>query len=115
MKVLHYIKESRTSNVHNSVYSVCFFIPDKSIILYKKQEGTICKENYYITKRKKDLKEASQILEGQLKEEKGYCIFNVKEFEYDSGKLEEIVKSANSKEKLEKKLKSYFEDMLKHL
>ena len=116
MKVIYYNRKARSPfHIHAGSYASFFYVPDENIILYKEQLGTFGRNEYSLTDRAKILKEAKVIAEGRIPDVQAVSFFDIKEFEYESFKLRELIQNARLKTELETKVKFGIEDLLKQV
>lgn len=114
MKVCYYHRNAR-SGFHIHAYSSAdiFYIPNENLILFAEQHGTFGGCDYSFTKRRELLDEARSVMRGTKIE--GIEISNVKEFECDSKEIKQLIQDAKLKSKLETKVRSGIEKLLKQI
>jgi len=117
MKVIYFKKNARSPfHIHAGSYYDCFYISDENIVLYKEQQGSFGSENYSFSNRAEILiEEAKIIAEGKTPSLGGVSFSDIKEFEYDSLKLRDLIQNTKLKVELEIKVKSGIEDILKQI
>lgn len=114
VRVYYYHRNAR-SGFHIHAYSSAdiFYIPDENLILFAERHGTFGGCDYSFTKRRELLDEAKSVI--RCSKIEGIEISNVKEFEYDSQKIKQLIQDAKLKSKLETKVRSGIEKLLKQI
>lgn len=115
MKVIYFKKNAKSPlHVHAGSYAICFYIPDENIVLYREQQGSFGSENYSFSSGAEILiQEAKIIAEGKTPSIAGVIFSDIKELEYDSFKLRDLIQNTKLKVELEIKVKSGIEEILK--
>ncbi|MBT4334695.1 hypothetical protein HOD61_02665 [archaeon] len=106
MKVLYYEKCRNVQNDEHDAYLLeCYYIQKEKIILYNTDENVkYDKLDYLITKEKSHLEEAESILQGNIPLEKHVNYYKIKEFEYDSNSILDLIENIIQKKKLNRKI-----------
>ena len=116
MKVIYFKRKAKSPiHIHAGSYASIFYIPDEEIILFKEQLGTFGKNEYSLTDKAEILEEAKVIAEGRIPDVQAVSFSDIKEFEYESSRLRELIQNARLKTDLETKVKSGIEDLLKQV
>lgn len=114
MKVIYYHRTARSGfHIHAFSSADMFYIPGKKIILCKEQHGSFGSQDYSLTKRKELLDEVKSVMQGSKIE--GIEIRNLKEFEYEDRKIEQLIQDASLKSELEAKVKSGIEKLFEQI
>jgi len=116
MKVVYFKRNARSPvHIHASSHASCFYVPDEKIVLYIEQHGTFGGRYYSLTDKAEILEEARNITEGNTPNVKNVTFSDIKEFEYESSKLRELMQNIRSKSELQTKVEAGIEDLLKQL
>jgi len=116
MKVVYFNRNARSPiHIHAGSYANCFYIPNENLVLCKEQYGSFGGQDYFLTDRTKMLEEARAIAEGRTPSVEGVSFSDIKEFEYDSSRLRELIQNTRLKTELQTKVKSGIEDLLKQI
>ncbi len=115
MKVIYFKKNARSPlHIHAGSYSICLYIPDENIVLYREQQGSFGSENYSFSSRTEILiEEAKIIAEGKTPNIAGVIFSDIKELESDSSKLRDLIQNTKLKVELETEIKSGIEEIIK--
>jgi len=105
MKILYYEKsrEFRTEE-HIDYFLECYYVPEEKTILYNTEESVKYDLSYLITTKKEHITEAEEILKGNIPDLKNIKFFEIKEFEYNSTAIKELIKNLKTKKDLDKKI-----------
>ncbi|MCD6215743.1 MAG: hypothetical protein J7J92_01555 [Candidatus Aenigmarchaeota archaeon] len=114
MRVIHYVRTFESIHIHATPCIDCFYIPDEDILLYK-GEDTFGGIRYSLINDPVILGEARKIANGEIPQVKNVEFSDIIELDYNSNKLRELVENAQLRNKLDKKVKSGIEDILKEL
>ncbi len=102
MKVVYFKRNARSPiNIHAGYYADCFYVPDENLVLYKEQYGSFGGQDYSLTKKDRILKEARSLAKGKIPKAENVSFSDIKEFEYDSSKLLELIQNTRLKSVLE--------------
>ena len=115
MRVIYFRRDERWFHIHAGSYAACLYVPEENVILYKEQLGTFGGIYYSLTNNPKLLEEAKSIAEGRIPKKERVTFSDIKEFEYDSSKIWELIKKARIKKRLETEVKCGIEELLKQV
>jgi hypothetical protein len=110
MKIIYYKKERDDLITPTFGYTDhCFYVPEKDIILYKRNQIMGGKPEYKSTNKPELLAEAKQIEQMGMPRKLFTRFSRQKRFEYDDSKLDDIIKGS------EDALKKGIEDLIRRL
>lgn len=116
MRVVYFKRNVRSPvHIHAGSYASCFYVPDEKVVLYREQHGTFGGKDYSLTDRVEILEEARNIAESKTPNVRNVTFSDIKEFEYESSKLRELIRNIRSKSELQTRVEAGIEDLLKQL
>lgn len=129
MKVI-YFERKQPSRLHIHAFSHArgFYIPNEEIVLFREQRGTFGGQEYSLNDDEKFLGEVKKAIanpelfsEESKEMHEGVPIMkdvtysNIKEFEYDDSKVQQLIQEARLAKELEGKVQSGIESLLEQV
>ena len=128
MKLIYFKRKAKGFHIHGGAFAECFYIPQEEAVLFRERQGTFGSEDYSLNEETKFLEEVKkaianpELFSDNTKEKHegipvtgGITYSNIKEFEYDDSKVQQLIQDAQSAKELEVKVQTGIESLLEQV